>query len=401
VRVRGIALLLAAAAVGGAIALVVAAGSPANSSVGPIPTMTVYSSLDTSFGPALDVERAEGMALADHGGGAGGFQITHVRLHGIDPGDFSENARRAAQDPAGIAYLSEFNSGDAEISIPITNEAGLLEVGATNTYVGLTRAEGAAERGEPSRYYPASPRTFARVVPSDRLQARAVARLLKGRHVRSVFYVDDGSPIGRSQTKLVAARARALGIRSAGRKILRRAAIVAARVRASSADAVYYGGFAGFEAGSLWKRVHADRPSALLVTGEDTDDLFLKRLGARAAGRTLVVEPTLARHTYNAKARSFDRRFLRRYHHHPSPYGLYGYASMDAVLKAITAASRDGGHGGERRAVRDKFFATRRTQSVLGHFRIDKYGDTTLARFTVRRVTSHGRLVFSRTITAG
>jgi branched-chain amino acid transport system substrate-binding protein len=386
-------------AIGVAAAAITSGGSVASTPVGPVPTLTIYSSIDQNFGTASDVQRGQAMALAVRGGGAGGFHVALVRLRARDPGQVSANARRASEDPMAMAYLSEFNSGDAQISIPITNEVGLLEVGATNTYVGLTRAGGRS--GEPSRFYPTGVRTFVRVVPSDRLQVRATAKLIARRHAHSVFFVDDGTAIGRSQTRMLADRLRARGVRSAGHRRLSSASSVARRVVASGADAVYFGGFASSQAADLWRRVHAARPAALLVTGEDAGDAFLKQMGSGAAVRTLVVEPTLARQAYRAKARTFDRRFVRRYHRHPSEYGLYGYAAMDAVLEAIKTASRDGGRGGERHTVREKLFATRRTQSVLGRYRIDSHGDTTLARFTVRRVTSRGRLIYLRTITAG
>ena len=69
-------------------------------------------------------------------------------------------------------YLGEFNSGGSAISLPITNEAGILQVSPSNTYVGLTRAEG-ADKGEPDKYYPSGKRTFGRVVPADHIQAAA------------------------------------------------------------------------------------------------------------------------------------------------------------------------------------------------------------------------------------
>src|SRR5207247_6773747 len=139
----------------------------------------------------------------------------------------------------------------------------------------------------------------------------------------------------------IAARARVLGVRCAGHEVLRNATIVSTRVSESGADAVYYGGYAAFEAANLWKRVHAARPAALLVAGEDVDDPFLNRMGSGAAARTLVVEPTIAGPVYNAKARAFARRFRKRFGARPTHYALYGYAAMDAVLRAIAAASRD------------------------------------------------------------
>ena len=67
-------------------------------------------------------------------------------------------ARRVGDDNT-IAYLGEFNSGASAISIPLLNEAGILQVSPSNTYVGLTRSEG-AEKGEPEKYYPSGTKTY-------------------------------------------------------------------------------------------------------------------------------------------------------------------------------------------------------------------------------------------------
>src|SRR3712207_6253460 len=104
------------------------------------------------------------------GGKAGNFKIKYVSLDDAtaatgkwEPGKVSENARKAVQDDKTIAYLGEFNSGASAISIPLLNEAGILQVSPSNTYVGLTRAEG-AEKGEPQKYQPSGTKTFGRVV---------------------------------------------------------------------------------------------------------------------------------------------------------------------------------------------------------------------------------------------
>src|SRR5436305_1779901 len=65
-----------------------------------------------------------------------------------EPAKVFSNARRAAADASTVAYLGEFNSGASAISIPILNEAGILQVSPSNTYTGLTRREGAG-RDEP------------------------------------------------------------------------------------------------------------------------------------------------------------------------------------------------------------------------------------------------------------
>ena len=114
-------------------------------------TLTIYSSLPLqgdSRPQSEDVVRGMELALEKSGGKAGNFKIKYTSLDDAvaatgkwEPGKVSENARKAVGDDKTIAYLGEFNSGASAISIPLLNEAGILQVSPSNTYVGLTRAE--------------------------------------------------------------------------------------------------------------------------------------------------------------------------------------------------------------------------------------------------------------------
>jgi len=204
------ALLTAAALL---VALCLPAPTPA---AAPPEPLTIYSSLPL-VGDARpqseDIVRAEVLAVEQNGRHPGGFSIKFVSLDDATrragkwtPSRTAANARRAAADPTAIAYLGEFNSGATAISLPILNEAGILQVSPSNTYVGLTRAEG-AEPGEPEKYYPAGYRTFGRLTPPDHLQAAAVAALLQAERVKRVFLVDDREVYGRGLGVIDAFRA--------------------------------------------------------------------------------------------------------------------------------------------------------------------------------------------------
>ena len=71
-----------------------------------------------------------------------------------------------------IVYLGEFNSGASAISIPILNEAGILQVSPVEHRRRPDPSEG-ADKGEPDKYYPSGKRTYGRVVPADHIQAAA------------------------------------------------------------------------------------------------------------------------------------------------------------------------------------------------------------------------------------
>ena len=74
-------------------------------------------------------------ALAENQGRVGKFRLRFSVLDDTrgeeprwDPGQSAANARRAAQDRDAIAYVGEIDSGASAISIPITNEAGILHL---------------------------------------------------------------------------------------------------------------------------------------------------------------------------------------------------------------------------------------------------------------------------------
>ena len=200
----------------------------------------------------------------------------------------------SAQDATTIAYLGELNSGGSAISIPILNEAGILQVSPFNGYVGLTRREG-AQPGEPRKYYPSGVRTFGRVNPADHVQAAAIAALLRQEGVKRVFLVDDLEVYGDGIADMVRHRLKARGLRFAGRRHLRKrnAAAIALAIRRSRADAMVYGGIAENGAARLWRAVHRRNPKLLLIGPEGvTDRAFYQHLG-RAGRRTLITNPTL------------------------------------------------------------------------------------------------------------
>lgn len=98
-------------------------------------------------GAAADQRQvAEGaeLALEQAGGEAGGVPIELVDLASASPGDattaagggggkwvqaeIAAGAREAAQDSTAVAYLGETTSAATAVSVPITNEAGVLQI---------------------------------------------------------------------------------------------------------------------------------------------------------------------------------------------------------------------------------------------------------------------------------
>jgi branched-chain amino acid transport system substrate-binding protein len=342
---------------------------------------------------ALDVLRGERLALRATGDRVAGRRVRLVTLDaatlgagGWDPGRISVNARRAAADPTAVAYLGELDVGASAISIPLLNEKGLLEVSPLDTAKALT-LRSAAVAGSPERYYPNQQRfgrTFARVVPSDAVQAGALLRWMQAGGVRRLALLSDEDPTQQALADAVQAGARAHGIAVVDAEDVDPSASgyadVVASVRAHRPDAALYaGGLLQGGAARLWRQLAAaDRRLALYVPGAMVQQEFLASIGAAAAA-TRATRPVLSLRAYPPAARRVARSFVRAYGEAPGPEALYGYEAMAAVLAAVDRAAGAAEGSLTRAGIVRAFFATRRGgESVLGPYAIDRAGDTSL-----------------------
>jgi branched-chain amino acid transport system substrate-binding protein len=347
------------------------------------------------------------LALEQKGGKAGGNTIKYVSLDDAtastgkwEPGQVSANARKAVSDESTIAYLGEFNSGASAVSIPIINEAGILQISPANTYVGLTRAEG-ADKGEPDKYYPSGQRTYGRVVPADHIQAAAQAAYQKDEGCTKVYVLNDKEVYGKGLADNTANALKAQGIQVlANEGIDTKAAnfrSVAQKIRGSGADCMFFGGITQNKGVQLWKDVHAVNPQ-LKLFGPDgvAESAFSTKIGSSAEKMTYITNPTLDPKLYPPAAQDFFRTYRQKFGRTPEPYAIYGYEAMKLALLAIQNA---GDKGNDRQAVIDAFFNIKDRSSVLGKYSIDENGDTTLTDYGANRV-ENGELTFDKVIKA-
>jgi branched-chain amino acid transport system substrate-binding protein len=374
----------------GAVALAIVFAAPARAQ-----EQVIYSSLPltgASAGDARDTLDGERLALAEAGAPVTlrSLDDSTRAAENWDPGQTAKNARRAAEDPATIAYIGDFNSGASSISIPILNEAGIPQISPSNTYPGLTRGGPMSERGEPEKYYPTDNRTYVRVSPADQLQAAALAKLLATLRVRRVALVNDGEVYGGGLGRLVAEAAQARGVKvvAAGRlsRHGRNVRTLARRARAGRAQAVLYTGVTANGAVGLAHAVHRALPRAMLVASDGCfDTAFTRHLSRGEAKRTLIMFSVIPGRSLGAAGAAFADRFRARFHRTDGGWGAYGYEAMALALDAITRA---GGPTAAHAAVVQQLFATHDRDSILGRYSIDADGDTTLSTYGVYRVRS-------------
>lgn len=310
---------------------------------------------------ALEGARA---ALAAVHGRVGAYEVilrvlddSTAAADGWDPSQTTADARVAIQDPTTIGYLGDFNSGASAISIPLLNRAGIPQVSSGSTAVGLTTDGTGAAPGEPQKYYPTGVRTFARVIPTDESQARALLAAQREAHCRSVFVLHDGEVDGEDTALTYVLSAQAADLRVVAVQAFRRGAggygSIAAAVASSGADCVVVSAIDERSAARLTEAVLRAVPRArIFASGELADRAYTEGLPASLEPRALVLGAS-------------------------TDPGHFGYEAMRLLLGAVARAT----DGGRRQANRRKVLA-----ALFSARWLDSSGDPTRGHYSIYRL---------------
>jgi branched-chain amino acid transport system substrate-binding protein len=347
-------------------------------------TVTVYSSLPRGgvSGPAARATAAgQRLALEDAGGRAGGLEVELVELYSSepderlwDPDQVSANAERAADDPRAIAYLGELDFGGSAVSVPITNEAGLLQVSPADGLTSLTRTPLGRPRAGPERYYPAGERSFVRLVPADELQAEVLLRRVRDGGARSIAVLHDGDIHSRELADVLLALARRDGPEPLAAEEYRgrveEIPDIARTLAEEPPDALVYAGIAGAGTGRLLAAVDDALPG---VPVHSTEGMLSRDPAARISTAPARMS-ALGAIAPAGEMPPAGRRLLARLRRSEGPdaarpEALYGYESMRLALDAIRAG------GADRARVRREGLKIRKRRSPLGAYRILATGE--------------------------
>ena len=117
-----------------------------------------------------------------------------------DSGKCSENGQAYAANESMIGLIGTFNSGCAEIIIPLLNQAeggAIAMVSPANTKVCLTTSVPSCAETEPDKFYPSGERNYGRVVALDNGQAATIAQYAKeDLGLKSVYIINDRQAYG-------------------------------------------------------------------------------------------------------------------------------------------------------------------------------------------------------------
>jgi len=307
-----------------------------------------------------DVISAEQLALQQMGSTVGKFTVKTDVVRG---NELSDSARSAISDPTTIAYLGELEPGASGQTIGITNAQDILQVSPTDTAVELTQSVPEVS-GSPGVYYESlssNGRTFARVVPNTKLEAKALIGEMRQLGVKSLFIKSDGSAYGNAL---------------AGQLRADESSITAA-TSVAAAGGVVYAGSATTGATATFNQAASSNPSVkLLGPSALDDDTFAAALSTAAQHDLYVSSPGFVTSDLPSGGQQFISSFTAAYHHAPAPEAIFGFEAMAAVLSALHKA---GSSANDRGTVVKDFFAIRNHTSVLGTYSINSDGDISFA----------------------
>lgn len=318
----------------------------------------------------------------------------------VDLDKCERNAQAFAGNPSVVAVIGPTLSSCAGAMLPVLNRAKdgpLVLAGTGTTYLGLTREGPGVEDGDPGEKYPSGRRSFVRTVPADDAQAAAAAMLLRDAGVRRPFALHDGDAFGEGAASAFNEAAERAGLRPAGIARWDGAAggyaKLARRVARSGADGVYLGGYVTSNGPRLVRDLRDELGEDAEIAAPDGFNqatTLVEGAGDRADGLAITLAAAPAR-ALPPPGRRWAERFERRWGAVPCCYAVHTGQTMELVLDAIARSD------GSRRDVLDRVRRTEVRGGLVGDFRFDEHGDTTLTTIGVFRIRG-GRLRFERTI---
>ncbi|MGC4003328.1 MAG: branched-chain amino acid ABC transporter substrate-binding protein [Pirellulales bacterium] len=331
------------------------------------------------------------MALEEVDYKVGNFTIVYGNREDLDdataavgqwtPEAETANAQRAVHDPDVIAYIGPYNSGAAQLSMPILNRAPLLQISPANTSVGLTKPSGL--KGEPEEYRPTGKPHYVRVVGTDDLQGPLGADWAHKLGVKKVYILDDNEMYGNGVVREFHRRCEKLGIEVLGHDQIDAKSpefgSVMTKIKALNPDLLYFGGTTQSKGGQIAKDMASAKLDCKLMVPEGCMEfVFIKTAGAENLNdRCYVTFPGPALDETGA-GKAFAEKYKAKYKIAPEPYAVYGYECGRVAIAAIKKAGKK-----DRQAIIDAAFA------------IDDFGGGT-RQLAVRRQRRHDRQATER-----
>jgi branched-chain amino acid transport system substrate-binding protein len=295
-----------------------------------------------------------------------------------DSAKCSQNGNAYARNSSVIGVLGTFNSGCAEIIVPILGRAPggpVAMISPANTYTGLTASGPGTAPGEPNKYYPTGKRNYARVVAQDQYQGAADAMLAKRLGVKSLYILNDKEAYGLGVSTNVRNSAKKLGIKVTGFAAFDPKAsdytALASKIKDTGANGLFIGALICENGGKLIKDMRAALgPKVKLILPDGFTPISAVAQGAGAAANGAYVSLAgVPNSQLKGSGKAFLIAFTKQIHKAPDPYAVYAAQAAVVMLNAIAKSN------GTRASVTQQVFKTNLVNSITGTVRFNSQGD--------------------------
>ena len=315
-----------------------------------------------------------------------------------DSGKCSSNANSYAQNSSVVGVIGTFNSGCAEIIVPVLNRAAngpIAMVSPANTYVGLTHGGAGTVAGEPGKYYPTGKRNYVRVVAADDYQGAADALLAKSLSVKKVYILNDKEAYGLGVASNFRNAATKLGLKVAGFTAWDGKAssyeALAVKIKSSGAQGVFLGGLICENGGKLIKDLRngiGTGTKILMPDGFTPISATIQQSGTAANNATVSVAG-LPNKALKGAGKAFVLAFTKADKRPPDPYSVYAAQAAEVLVAAIAKSN------GSRADVAKQLFKTNLRGSILGDVSFNSNGDVTANPVTIYKVVGGKSTTFT------
>lgn len=338
------------------------------------------------------------MAIDEYGGQIGAFKIDYSGGDWDDADASSQswtpeletaNAQRAIADPDVMAYIGPYNSGAAKISMPILNEAGLLQVSPAVTHTGLTKKVPGGDPNEPQVYRPTGKVTFGRVCPADDTQGPLAADFAKDElKAKTVFILDDKELYGQGVAGLFKQRCEAIGLTILGHESINtnqnEFRSLMATVKAKNPDVLYFGGTTQSKGGQIAKDMKDAGLACPLIVPDGCYELaFIKSAGEENLKNCYITMGGIDTSALTGPGAEFVKKYKEKFGNDPEAYAVYGYEAAKVILDGIKRVGKK-----DRAAILKATLDPAKTfdQGALGKWNFDENGDISIQNMTISKV---------------
>lgn len=276
----------------------------------------------------------------------------------------ANNAEKAASDPRTVAYIGDLNSGATAVSLPILNQAGIVQITPGSGYPGLTNSVTVkspkglpvTQPGEPDKYYPAGidHRTLLRLIPNDLVQASSALYVLHKQGCQKFsawdFGTDSESTALLNAVIATASRYKMVWVKPPA--LTKDYVTYADALRPAEIRCVVLVGHETRAAEMLTLELREQLSPAPTIMGtsgfcnrqwlQGIPGPFRKNVSAVLYCTT----PALPVSRYSDSAK-FMTQFRATYHRRPTAYDLYGYVATVMIVRALEDSERGGDTRGQ------------------------------------------------------